>query len=80
MMTLFIGLVTFPYFRERPRILQLLQNTLYQVLQCESEFTGTIQCVHWFLELLGHSRNIANGVMEVSKDVVLSQVCKPNIR
>jgi hypothetical protein len=67
----------FTSFRNKNDILQLLQNTLYQVLHCESEYTGTLQCVQWFLELLGHTRNISNGVMEISKDVDMTQVIIP---
>ncbi|XP_063431997.1 focadhesin-like isoform X2 [Mytilus trossulus] len=55
-------------------VTRLLQCTLYQVLHCQSDYTGTIQCVQWFLELLGHTRNISNGVMEISKDVEMAQV------
>ncbi|XP_071151184.1 focadhesin-like [Mytilus edulis] len=55
-------------------VTRLLQCTLYQVLHCQSDYTGTIQCVQWFLELLGHTRNISNGVMEISKDVQMAQV------
>jgi len=39
------------------------------MIHSKSEFTGVLQRIQWFIELLGHIRNIATGVITLTDDV-----------
>ena len=46
--------------------LMFLAQTFYR---CAQRGTGNMECLQWFLELLGHSRNLATGVIKLADDV-----------
>lgn len=46
--------------------LMFLAQTFYC---CALRGTGNMECLQWFLELLGHTRNLATGIIKLADDV-----------
>lgn len=46
--------------------LMFLAQTFYR---CALRGTGNMECLQWFLELLGHTRNLATGIIKLADDV-----------
>jgi hypothetical protein len=47
-------------------VVHVLAHCLWQLSELRSDTSGPMARLHWFLELLGHTRNVATGVVPLS--------------